>query len=296
VAVFLLLLVGWVVLAIQLNSASAGSLPYSRLLWSNLRADYGRDQLPRALTSIRLTILDDAMRALGLTEAEVEAQHDRMELAMDQPVPTATAMDFDGAAPYTATPTRTYTPTDTATSTPTNTATATRRPPTRTPTRTKTPNPTQPPSTPAPTNTPSGGDTIKPVVDASGANFSPPPGDIFSCVLTVTNVRVTDAIGSSGIDDSEVGIKYDPGGGYIYLGGMTHTGGFQADTSWDAIYSGTFTLTGFTVSYVPGGRVGLAAPHLTSQHLDIYVYAYDIAGNFAFYSNDFDYDVYVSCT
>jgi hypothetical protein len=139
------------------------------------------------------------------------------------------------------------------------------------------------------------GDTTKPVVDASGANFSPPPGDIYACVLDVSNVHITDAIGSSGISDSQVGIKYDPGTGYVFLSGMTHTGGFQPDTSWDAMYSGTFTLSGVIISYVPGGKVGLAAPMYTSEHLDIYVYAYDNDGNFDFYSNDFDYEVYVDC-
>ena len=304
VVVFLALLFGWVVLALQLNIASAGPLPYSPPLFSQLRADYAADRLPRALTSISLTILEPAMRALGLTEEEVEAQRARIELAMGQPVPTATALNFEGDAPFTATPTFTYTPTDTATPTPTNTPTATPRPPTKTPKPTKTPEPTDPPSTPAPTdtpsmpaptNTPSGADIIAPVVDASAAIFVPPPGDIWTCDLTVSNVRITDAIGSSGIDDNDVGIKYDPGFGYIYLGGMTHTGGFQPDTSWDAVYSGTFTLTNVVISYVPGSRIKLAAPLATYEHLDIYVYAYDMAGNFDFYPTDFDYDVYIDC-
>ncbi len=40
VALFLALLLGWVVLALQLNVASAGPLPYSPLLISRLSADY----------------------------------------------------------------------------------------------------------------------------------------------------------------------------------------------------------------------------------------------------------------
>jgi len=297
VALFLALLLGWVVLALQLNVASAGPLPYSPLLISRLSADYGADALPRRLASIRLTILEDAMRALGMTDAEVEQRQTDMELAMSQPVPTATALNFEGDAPFTATPTFTVAPTDTPT--PTVTASPTRRPPTRTPKPTKTPKPTNPPAptslptTPAPTST---GDSTSPDVDASGANFTPPPGDLHSCVLTVTNVHITDAIGSSGIDDNDVGIKYDPGSGYIFLGGMTHTGGFQADTSWDATYSGTFTLTGVDVSYAPGSRMALAAPLPTSSvHLNIYVYAYDNDGNFNYYTTDFDYDLDVDC-
>jgi hypothetical protein len=131
-------------------------------------------------------------------------------------------------------------------------------------------------------------------VDASSAVFSPPPGDIWTCDLTVDNVRITDAIGSSGISGSQVGIKYDPGTGYVFLGGMSLvSGGLQADTSWDGIYSGSFTLTGVTISYVAGAKVAL--PLATSEDIDIYVYAYDNDGNFDLYPNDFDYEVYVDC-
>jgi hypothetical protein len=288
VALFLVLLLGWVVLAIQLNAASAGPLPYSRLLLSNLDADYGPDRLPRALTSIRLTILEEAMRALGMSDEEVEAQQARIELAMGQPVPTATALNFEGDAPFTPTPTFTWTPTDTATPTPTNTATATRRPPTRTPTRTSTRRPTR---TPGPTNTPSGADTEDPEIQS--IDVSPPPGDISSCDVTVNDVHITDDIGSSGIADSDVGVKYyDPDlGGYVHLcenlgycdyaQSMTRTsGGLQGDMSWDAHYSGTFTIRNVTVSALPGSRYKLAMPALTEVDLDFYVFAYDLAGNF----------------
>jgi hypothetical protein len=297
VGLFLFLLVGWVLLALQLNSALAGPLPFGPGLMSKLSADYRADEGGRSVMLISLSImneaLNDAMQTFGLTEEEAVAAHESVELAMSQPVPTATAMDFEGAEPFTATPTVTNTPlpTDTPTPIPTNT----RRPPTRTPVPTKTdtsvPGPTNTPSGPTATGAPptatSGPDTIKPVVDASGAAFLPTPGPITTCVLTVSNVHITDAIGSSGISDSQVGIKYDPGPGYVFLYGMTHTGGFQIDTSWDATYSGTFTLTGVTVS-------GPATPP-PYKHLDIYVFAYDNAGKFDFDSSDFDYDVYRNC-
>jgi hypothetical protein len=289
VAFFLVLLLGWVVLALQLNTASAGPLPYSRLLFSNLDADYGPDRLPRALTSIRLTILEEAMRALGMSEDEIEAQQARIELAMGQPVPTATALNFEGDAPFTPTPTLTWTPTDTATPTPTHTATATRRPPTRTPTKTSTRRPTR---TPGPTNTPSGGDTDDPEIESY--DVSPSPGDLSSCDITVNDLHVTDAIGSSGIADSDVGVKYyDPNlSDYVYLCGngllcaytqdMTRlSGGAQGDTSWDAHYTGTFTIRNVVVSLVPGSSYKLAMPAATSEDLDFYVFAWDLAGNFA---------------
>jgi len=293
VGLFVFLLVGWVLLALQLNSALAGPLPFGPGLMSKLSADYRADEAGRSVALIALSILEPAMQALGLTEDEAAAAHESLELAMSQPVPTATAMDFDGAAPFTATPT--ITNTSLPTQAPTATAGNTRRPPTRTPVPTKTdtavPAPTDTPSGPtatlgAPTAT-SAGDSVPPVVDASGALFSPPPGDIWTCALTVSNVHLTDD--SSGIDASQSGIKYDPGSGYIFLRGMTLVSG----TSLDGRYSGTFTLVGFTVSYVPGAK--FARLLATDQDLDIYVFAEDNNGNFAYDPSDFDYKVYVSC-
>ena len=194
IGLFLFLLVGWVLLALQLNSAMAGPLPFGPGLMSRLNANYRADEGGRSIALISLSILEPAMRALGLTDEEAAAAHESVELAMSQPVPTATAMDFDGAAPFTATPTVTNTPlpTETATATPTNT----RPPPTRTPTATKTRNPTNTPGGPtatlgAPTAT-SSGDSTNPVVDASGTNFSPPEGDIWTCTLSVDNIHLTD--------------------------------------------------------------------------------------------------------
>jgi hypothetical protein len=293
VAAFLVLLLGWVVLALQLNVASAGPLPYSPLLVSRLSVDYGADSLPLRIASLRLTIVEDAMRAMGMSDSEVEQHNAEMELAMSQPVPTATARDFQGAAPFT--PTSTFTPVPTDTPEPTATATPTRRPPTRTPTKTPKPTKTRRPR-PTKTPTPSGGDTDDPVVDISGANFSPPPGDLFGCELTVDNVHVTDAIGSSGI--SEVGVKYDADedGTYEYHPVLSLvSGGPQGDGSWDGWYAGTFDLAGVEISIAPGGRMALAAPLATYVHLNIYVYARDNSGGSDYGTPDFDYDVYVDC-
>jgi hypothetical protein len=287
VALFAFLLVGWVLLALQLNSALAGPLPYGPGLRSRLPSDYSADEGVRSVAVISLSILNEAMQALGLTDEEAEAAHESMERAMSQPVPTATAMDFDGAAPFTPTSTKTPVPTDTPTGRPTNT----HRPPTNTPQPTNTKKPTKTPSGPTATAGPAtataSGDFSNPGVDASGAIFNPPEGDIFTCTLTVDNVHLTDD--SSGIDPSRSGIKYDPGSGYIFLYGLT----LDSGTALDGWYSGTFTLTGFVVSYVPGAKV--AMPLATYQELDIFVFAEDNAGNFGYDTNDFEFNVYQSC-
>jgi hypothetical protein len=284
VALFLLLLGGWIVLALQLTTALAGPLPFGPRLMSNLRADYGADERGRPVGVISLSILEPAMEALGLTDDEAQAAHDSMELAMSQPVPTATAMDFEGAAPYTATPTKTFTPlpTEAPTATPTNT----RRPPTRTPEPSKTPKPTKK-ATAVPTSATVSGDLTPPDVDASDAVFDPEPGDIDTCTLRVSNVHLAD--NSSGINASRSGIKYNPGSGYIFLRGMT----LESGTSLDGWYSGTFELEGFSVSYAAAGKVAVSSA--SYKDLEIYVFAEDNEGNFDYDSSGFEYHVYVSC-
>jgi hypothetical protein len=107
VALFLLLLGGWVVLALQLNVALAGPLPFAPRLMSNLRSDYAPDDGSAPIGLISLSIMDEAIKshgeALGLTGDEAAAQQESMELAMSQPVPTATAINFEGDLPFTAT-------------------------------------------------------------------------------------------------------------------------------------------------------------------------------------------------
>jgi hypothetical protein len=271
-------------LALQLNSALAGPLPFGPGLRSRLPADYSPDEAGRSVALIALSILEPAMQALGLTEDEAAAAHESLELAMSQPVPTATAMDFDGAAPFTATPTITNTPlpTDSPTPTPTNT----RRPPTRTPVPTK----TDPPA-PAPTNTPSGptatgaaptatSDSVDPEV--AGFSVSPTPGILATGVCTISGtVQITDASPSSGIDTSDVGMKYeDPDGpGYIYSYNMVLvSGGPDGFGGWDATYSGSITFTGVEYSGVLG-TLKLASPAFTDEDIDVYFIFEDLAGN-----------------
>src|SRR3990172_3430931 len=65
VGLFVFLLVGWVLLALQLNSALAGPLPFGPGLMSRLSADYRADEGERSVALIALSILEPAMQALG---------------------------------------------------------------------------------------------------------------------------------------------------------------------------------------------------------------------------------------
>ena len=80
VGLFVFLLVGWVLLALQLNSALAGPLPFGPGLMSKLSADYRADEGGRSVALIALSILEPAMQALGLTEDEAAAagQHGKL--------------------------------------------------------------------------------------------------------------------------------------------------------------------------------------------------------------------------
>jgi len=149
-ALFLGLLVIWILAVIVLDPAGASSFSLNLGLGSRLRADYSADAAGRRIGVLRLSIVEDVMRDLGLTEEEAEAQREEVEVAMGQAVPTATARDFGGGAPFTATPAPTATPVPTSTlsetSEPTQTSTATATPTrgtTRTPTPTRTATPTR---------------------------------------------------------------------------------------------------------------------------------------------------------
>jgi len=288
VGLFVFLLVGWVLLALQLNSALAGPLPFAPGLLSRLSADYRADEGGRSVALIALSILEPAMQALGLTEDEAAAAHESLELAMSQPVPTATAMDFDGAAPFTATPTITNTPVPT--NTPLPTAANTRRPPTKTPKPTKTdtevPAPTGTPVGPIATSIPPtatttvGPDTVNPEV--GGYSVSPTPGLLDPGVCTISaTVQITDAGPSSGVDVGDVGMKYeDPDGpGYIYSYNMSLvSGGPDGFGGWDATYSGSITFTEVEFSGVLG-ILKLASPAFTDEDIDVYFIFEDLAGN-----------------
>jgi hypothetical protein len=293
VGLFLFLLVGWVLLALQLNVALAGPLPFAPRLMSNLQADYSPDAGAAPIGLISLSIMNEALQslgdALGLTGDEEAALHESMELAMSQPVPTATALNFEGEAPFTATPTVTNTPlpTDTPTPIPTNTPTNTPKP--ATPTKT---------ASPSMTPEPSGGDSLDPTAAATTVapaaldidrpdivsyEVSPPPGALTVCTITAT-VRVADAEPSSGISASQVGMKYKPASGsYVYSNNMTMVSPDDPGVpGWDAVYSGSITIDNVqVVGILGGGNTKLARPAFSSGPvaLDVWFIVEDNEGH-----------------
>jgi cytoskeletal protein RodZ len=180
--VFLLCLVLWIVAALILNIAFAESLPFSLGLRSKLAANYSPDEFVGSLGVFRLSIIDEVLLDRGVPPEEVEEQSEKIKEAMSSPVPTATARDFKGNAPFTSTPTEpptaSITATPTETPTPTNTlmmvstatdtaVSATNTPDVPTKTPTLGPSPTTS-STPSPTSSPTSSPTpcfVDPVVE-----------------------------------------------------------------------------------------------------------------------------------
>ncbi len=136
--VFLFFLMLWIWAAFLLNSAYAESLPFSLGLRSRLAADYSPGEFSGSQGVFRLSIFNEVFHDLGLSPEEAEERSEEIKIAMGSPVPTATARNFEGDDPFTATPTPQPTSTATSTLTETPVPTSTYRP-------TKTPKPTKEP-------------------------------------------------------------------------------------------------------------------------------------------------------
>ncbi len=208
----------------QLSPASAGAGALQLRLRSNLAADYTAAPMMRMLRTLRLTVMEDVMRDMGMTDEEASAEMRAMAALLESPVPTATARSLMGEAPFTPTATRTPVPTDT----PEPTATSTPRP---RPTATETEKPTKKPKTATPgppTATSSGGDTTDPAFDLSGASWGPPPGALAGCseTFTMSGAVVTNSAPSSGIQYA--GFKYE----VIGFTGLTLGPGFSLALGW----------------------------------------------------------------
>ena len=241
-------LVVWAAAVLFIDSAEASGFPISFQLQSRLQANYAGDE-DGIVPVFRLSIIGEALQDLGLTIFEAEERADVLQQSFNAPVPTATARNFEGEAPFTATPTKTPTSTPTPTITPTTTPTSTPRPtntPVPTPTRTKVP------ATAAPS------DGADPVI--SGGNPSPAPGALPGCSVTinVTNIHVTDASLSSGID--WVKLKYRIVGYTTCLCSSELSlvsGGWVSGpgSTWDGIYEGSMTIDLCTAisATCPGG-------------------------------------------
>jgi hypothetical protein len=269
------LLLLWLWAGVFFNTAAAGSGGISMDLRSRIQASYGPEDTRTGIARILFSIGEEALRIAGLSESEAAARWRAYEDTLNTPVATATARDFLGAAPFTATPT--WTPLPTLTSTPTTTATSTRVP-TRVPTRT----PTRPP---AATNTPSGSvDTVRPTI--LGATLSPPPGTLNTCVFDVVDMYVFDAAFSSGVSTSNVYARVtypDSYRGYFNL--SLNSGGFVSGpgSDWDAHYGGS-------VNYKDPSH-----PVVNGDSIDVELKVQDNAGTGWMITSPVTYTVTVDC-
>lgn len=91
IAVFLVFIIVWMIVALQLNAASAGSLSIAHALRSRLVADYSSDRGRDQITSLRISIIGDVLGDQGLSPEEAEAQRKELVVALSSPVPSATA-------------------------------------------------------------------------------------------------------------------------------------------------------------------------------------------------------------
>ena len=255
---FAVLIAGWFAAALHLTGASAGQPGFPFNLRSNLAADYGADPGAGRITSLRISIIADWLKDLGFGEDDSE-----LLAGLDSPVPTATARNFEGDPPFTAT----MTPSPTQTNTPLPTSTSTPKPPTKTPKPTDT-------EVPEPTELPD--DSIAPSI--SGGSFFPTFGTLLPLCdgndIAITGLRVEDPGPSSGFglelpDNGWVKLKYEilgPGStGYVYSAdlGPPLTGGWTdgPGSSWDAYYKGTLTID-FSDGYAftAGGKLFFRPP------------------------------------
>jgi hypothetical protein len=234
VGLFLVLLVVWFAAAIRISASAAAPSSLMSSLRSRLSANYAPDPAGSTVHSLRLSIFGEVLQDLGMSSNEAASQSQEIQEQLQGPVPTATARDFQGAKPLTATPTATPIPTETPT--PTATSTRTPRP---TPTKTKTPQPTA-------TDTPVGSvDTTAPSICCM--DLVPVIGStLMSCTFQVDDLKLLDPAYSAGIAPGDVYAKYNgpSTGGWVYTNIPLESGGFVAGpgSDWDASYDGFVTL------------------------------------------------------
>ncbi len=293
-ALFLALLGIWGLAVLALQPAEAGPFSLGLSLRSRLQADYSPDPLGQRIASLRLTIVEDFMRDLGLSPQAAAEERQAVEAAMSQPVPTATARDFAGSAPFTATAVPTATPTDTPVPTPTPL-------PTR-PRPTRTPKPTETAAPPAPTS-PSIVDKKAP--ELRSFDLDPDPGLLSACTILVTDIRIFDPAPSSGINDGDVTLKYlDLSSGQHTYFSTTRKSGEWTDgpgSAWDACYEGAITISGVEVGMLAPGSLPAKASLIErvrvitgTATIQVWIKVKDRAGNTS-YAGPFSYKLSVSC-
>ncbi|TFH32906.1 MAG: hypothetical protein E4G99_12200 [Anaerolineales bacterium] len=268
--VLALLVVVWIAASLFLAPAYADEVPLSMEIRSRLLADYNPDDGQSLFTALRLSILGDTFRDQALSPQEAEKQRAALEAALNDPVPTATALDFEGNAPHTATSTITVTPTETLTPTPTFTPTNTPRP---TATKTNTPKPT---NTPKATNTPVPTDTAPPQINAW--SLSPTPGpNLAQCNIQLT-VDVIDPSYSEGV--SIVEAKHlIPSATPVSYNHFTITGSGIFVSGPGSDWVGTFS-----------GPISLSQVSAL-ESFDVYFKVKDTAGNISGWSGPYSYSM-----
>lgn len=243
---FAVLIAGWFAAALHLTGASAGQPGFPFNLRSNLAADYGADPEAGRITSLRISIITDLLKDLGFG-----GDDSGLLEGLDSPVPTATARNFQGDPPFTAT----VTPSPTPTITPLPASLSTPRPPTKTPKPTDT-------EEPEPTDLPA--DSVAPTL--SGGTLFQDLGTLLPACedneISITGLRVVDPGPSSGV--TWVKLKYKilgPGTlDYQYSDdiGPPLTGGWTdgPGSTWDAYYKGDLTIS-FSDGYAftTGGKL-----------------------------------------
>lgn len=229
--ILLLLLLLWILAALQLEPAAAGSR-IDISLRSRLAADYSPGEAA-PMGSLQLSIVGEIFEDLGLAPSEASAASDTVKIGLLAPVPTATARNYQGEPPATATIAPTKEPTEAPTEEPSSTAspqlfnTATDEPteepekeaktkPTDTPTTgpshtpvtpSDTPEPTTPTATPIPPTatpvTPTATPTpITPTATATPTDTPEPSADTQAPNITGYSVNIV-----SDADECEVHVS-----------------------------------------------------------------------------------------
>jgi hypothetical protein len=238
VGLFLVLLVVWFAAAMRISASAAAPSNLMSSLRSRLTANYAPDPAGSTVHSLRLSIFEEVLQDMGISGGEAVSQSHAIQEQLQGPVPTATARDFQGARPHTATPTQTPLPTETPTPTVTNT-------PRPRPTRTKTPLPTMAPPTNSPA--PPSVDTTDPQICCIDLN-PVPTGSLGVCTIDVTDLEAFDVAFSSGINPSEVFIKYreKTAGSWQKTPLAMTSGGFVVSpgSDWRGHFRGSFTIHG----------------------------------------------------
>lgn len=295
VAVFVVLFLIWLVTALNLDVAAAGPLGLPFNLRSRLLADYSTDETGVRIGSLRLSIVDEALRDLGLSSRDAQDQRQGYEMVFGFPVPTATALNFEGDLPYTATPTRTAPPTLTSVPTATSTSTYTPRP-----TATRTPPPlseSEPTATPKPSKTSTplgvGSDVAPPTVDAEKAVIEPQPGSQVSCKVTiqVSGLRVIDPAYSSGIEWVRLKFRIQGLTDYVYSEPLTKSSGGwtgEGGSTWDALYKGSLTIDLSEYD-------GIASMTMDDIQIELWAKAKDKAGHEGYLKLGENYRMSASC-